>query len=87
MKASKPLFVAIILTVNNIAAGFQQFIAAARSLNNNSASLAAAMSTTFYRRQLPETVVSFSSNEGRSIFASAMATGGTRAFFALIEQL
>ena len=43
--------------------------------------------TTFYRRQLPQTVVSFSSNEGRHIFSSALAHGGTRAFFALIEQL
>jgi hypothetical protein len=85
LKATKTLLVAIILTANNIAEGFQQIATTARSLHT--AALAATMSTTFYRRQLPETVVSFSSNEGRSIFASAMATGGTRAFFALIEQL
>ena len=45
------------------------------------------MSSTFYRRQLPNSVVSFSSKEGRNIFASSMATGGTATFFALIEQL
>jgi hypothetical protein len=43
--------------------------------------------TTFYRRQLPDSVISFSSSEGRSIFASALACGGTHTFFALIEQL
>jgi len=42
---------------------------------------------TFYRRTLPNTLTSFSSIEGREIFASAMSTGGTSAFFSLIEQL
>ncbi|KAL7539224.1 hypothetical protein ACHAWF_006342 [Thalassiosira exigua] len=42
---------------------------------------------TFYRRQLPSTSVSFSSPEGRAVFASAMARGGAHAFFPLIEQL
>ena len=44
-------------------------------------------SKTFYRRQLPETAISFSSPKGREIFASAMASGGTSSFFPLIEQL
>jgi len=34
-------------------------------------------SKTFYRRQLPETAISFSSPKGREVFASAMASGGT----------
>eukprot|EP00579_Thalassiosira_antarctica_P017149 CAMPEP_0201948696 /NCGR_PEP_ID=MMETSP0903-20130614/55593_1 /ASSEMBLY_ACC=CAM_ASM_000552 /TAXON_ID=420261 /ORGANISM="Thalassiosira antarctica, Strain CCMP982" /LENGTH=448 /DNA_ID=CAMNT_0048491885 /DNA_START=73 /DNA_END=1419 /DNA_ORIENTATION=+ len=42
---------------------------------------------TFYRRQLPSTSISFSSPEGRGVFASAMASGGTHSFFPLIEQL
>ena len=42
---------------------------------------------TFYRRQLPSTTISFSSPEGREVFASAMANGGTHSFFPLIEQL
>eukprot|EP00581_Thalassiosira_minuscula_P003007 CAMPEP_0183743178 /NCGR_PEP_ID=MMETSP0737-20130205/65081_1 /TAXON_ID=385413 /ORGANISM="Thalassiosira miniscula, Strain CCMP1093" /LENGTH=615 /DNA_ID=CAMNT_0025978787 /DNA_START=169 /DNA_END=2017 /DNA_ORIENTATION=- len=42
---------------------------------------------TFYRRQLPSTCISFSSSEGRAVFASAMANGGTYSFFPLIEQL
>ncbi len=45
------------------------------------------MTTTFYRRVLPSTAISFSSSEGRAIFASAMAGGGTNSFFPLIEQL
>jgi len=44
-------------------------------------------SKTFYRRQLPETAISFSSPKGREVFASAMASGGTSSFFPLIEQL
>lgn len=44
-------------------------------------------SKTFYRRTLPSTLVSFSSTEGRQLFASAMTSGGTFAFFSLIEQL
>ncbi|KAL9187537.1 hypothetical protein ACHAXT_001640 [Thalassiosira profunda] len=43
---------------------------------------------TFYRRQLPtDTCISFSSPEGRAVFATAMANGGTYSFFPLIEQL
>ena len=42
---------------------------------------------TFYRRQLPSQLISFSSPEGRAVFASAMASGGTYSFFPLIEQL
>mmetsp|Transcript_24324 Transcript_24324/g.38171 ORF Transcript_24324/g.38171 Transcript_24324/m.38171 type:complete len:453 (-) Transcript_24324:551-1909(-) len=42
---------------------------------------------TFYRRTLPSSLTSFSSVEGKEIFASAMSTGGTSAFFSLIEQL
>lgn len=42
---------------------------------------------TFYRRQLPSTAISFSSPEGRAVFATAMANGGTYTFFPLIEQL
>lgn len=45
------------------------------------------MIKTFYRRVLPSTAISFSSSEGRAIFASAMASGGTYSFFSLIEQL
>lgn len=44
-------------------------------------------SRSFYRRTLPNTLTSFSSIEGKEIFASAMSTGGTSAFFSLIEQL
>ncbi|KAL7490635.1 hypothetical protein ACHAWT_000195 [Skeletonema menzelii] len=44
-------------------------------------------SRTFYRRTLPSSLTSFSSIEGKEIFASAMSTGGTSAFFSLIEQL
>jgi hypothetical protein len=44
-------------------------------------------SKTLYRRHLPSTSISFSSSEGRAIFASALSTGGTYAFFPLIEQL
>jgi hypothetical protein len=42
---------------------------------------------TFYRRRLPSSSISFSSTEGRDIFASAFSTGGTYALFPLIEQL
>ena len=42
---------------------------------------------TFYRRQLPSTTISFSSTQGRQVFASAMKNGGTYTFFPLIEQL
>ena len=45
------------------------------------------MMKTFYRRTLPSTAISFSSREGKAIFASAMASGGTNSFFSLIEQL
>lgn len=44
-------------------------------------------SRTFYRRQLPDTVISFSSAEGKRLFASALAGGGAHTFFPLIEQL
>lgn len=44
-------------------------------------------SKTFYRRTLPNTLISFASTEGRQLFASAMTSGGTFAFFSLIEQL
>jgi len=44
-------------------------------------------SRTFYRRTLPSSLTSFSSFEGKEIFASAMSTGGTSAFSSLIEQL
>lgn len=56
---------------------------------NISASSTAALPfpKTFYRRQLPSTSISFSSPEGRVVFASAMASGGTYTFFPLIEQL
>lgn len=47
----------------------------------------ASPSRTFYRRTLPSSLTSFSSIEGKEIFASAMSTGGTSAFFSLIEQL
>jgi len=44
-------------------------------------------SRTFYRRQLPDTVISFSSAEGKRLFAIALAGGGAHTFFPLIEQL
>lgn len=61
------------------------------AIQNNNAGQASLTPTspgrTFYRRTLPNTLTSFSSIEGKKIFASAMSTGGTSAFFSLIEQL
>ena len=64
----------------------------AAASNSTSTTPAAAAPTTsfprtFYRRQLPSSSISFSSPEGRTVFASAMANGGTFTFFPLIEQL
>lgn len=41
----------------------------------------------FYKRLLPETCVAFASQKGKKIFASAMANGGLKSFFPLIQQL
>ena len=43
-------------------------------------------SKTFFRRELPDTCIAFSSPKGRSLFASALAKGGLRSFFSLMEQ-
>jgi len=40
----------------------------------------------FYRRQLPDTCVAFSSAPGRKVFESALASGGMQIFFPLSEQ-
>ena len=40
----------------------------------------------FYRRILPSSLISFSSPEGRQIFAEALANGGMEGYFAIAEQ-
>ena len=57
------------------------------SASDNTVQAPPSPSRTFYRRELPKSLTSFSSIEGKEIFASAMSTGGTSAFFPLIEQL
>eukprot|EP01063_Lacrimia_lanifica_P015583 TRINITY_DN22289_c0_g1_i1.p1 TRINITY_DN22289_c0_g1~~TRINITY_DN22289_c0_g1_i1.p1 ORF type:complete len:402 (+),score=151.70 TRINITY_DN22289_c0_g1_i1:97-1302(+) len=39
-----------------------------------------------YRRQLPDSLVSFSSDDGRRLFREAMVQGGCEGYFALAEQ-
>lgn len=41
----------------------------------------------FYKRALPETCIAFASRQGKKLFASAMANGGLKSFFPLIQQL
>lgn len=41
---------------------------------------------TFYRRPLPEDTIAFSSEQGRSVFAEALAAGGLDGYFRLAEQ-
>ena len=40
----------------------------------------------FYRRLLPASCISFSSNTGRELFREALAAGGLEGYFALSEQ-
>jgi len=42
--------------------------------------------TTLYKRELPSTCTAFNSRAGKRRLASALATGGLRSFFALMEQ-
>lgn len=44
------------------------------------------MSPNFYRRELPQTCVSFGSKEGRQIFQSSLINKGLKSFYSLIEQ-
>ena len=44
------------------------------------------MDTTLYRRPLPTDTIAFSSSEGRSVFAEALASGGLDGYFPLAEQ-
>lgn len=41
---------------------------------------------TLYRRPLPAEAIAFSSDEGRALFAEALAAGGLGGYFALAEQ-
>lgn len=41
------------------------------------------LKNTFYQRQLPETLVRFSSNQGKQLFRSAMEAGHAEGFFPL----
>lgn len=43
--------------------------------------------STFYRRELPESCVPFSSPNGREIFKSAVQNNGLKSFYPLVEQL
>lgn len=51
------------------------------SLNNNPT-----FKKTFYQRPLPESCISFTSRRGRSLFASALAQGGLKSFYHLMQQ-
>ena len=62
-------------------------IGAISSASSSTFRMSSPPSRTFYRRQLPDTVISFSSAEGKRLFASALAGGGAHTFFPLIEQL
>ena len=44
------------------------------------------MSANFYRRELPQTCISFGSKEGRQIFQSCLINKGLKSFYCLIEQ-
>lgn len=44
------------------------------------------MTSTFYRRPLPDDAIPFSSAEGRRIFCEALASGGLDGYFPLAEQ-
>ena len=44
------------------------------------------MTTSFYRRPLPEGLVPFASDEGRAVFREALEAGTMEGFFALAEQ-
>lgn len=44
------------------------------------------MSQTLYRRPLPSEAIAFSSLEGRTVFAEALASGGLDGYFPLAEQ-
>jgi glutathione gamma-glutamylcysteinyltransferase len=45
-----------------------------------------AETASFYKRMLPQTCVAFASRKGKQIFSSAMANGGLKSFFPLIQQ-
>ena len=77
----------IILSSTKYSTSFQLFATMSTQTNTVDLPPTQTYSKTFYRRQLPETAISFSSPKGREIFASAMASGGTFSFFPLIEQL
>ena len=76
----------ILLSSTKYSTSFQ-LVATMNTPTNIEAPPTQTYSKTFYRRQLPETAISFSSPKGREVFASAMASGGTYSFFPLIEQL
>ena len=42
--------------------------------------------TTFYKRVLPDKLISFSSREGKDLFKSALMQGGMENYFKLAEQ-
>lgn len=44
------------------------------------------MTTTQYKRPLPDTAIAFASKEGRRLFAKALAAGGMAGYFPLAEQ-
>lgn len=44
------------------------------------------MTTTHYKRPLPDAAIAFSSCEGRQLFAEAMEGGGMAGYFPLAEQ-
>ena len=41
--------------------------------------------TTFYKRVLPDNLISFSSREGKDLFKSALMQGGMENYFKLAE--
>ncbi|KAI9303738.1 Phytochelatin synthase-domain-containing protein [Cunninghamella echinulata] len=88
-KIEKPL---TSLTTPNPTAAFQDLLGLNNNNNNNSNSnnnnnnsndLSTDLKNTFYQRELPTTLVRFSSNEGKTLFRSAMDAGQAEGFFPL----
>jgi glutathione gamma-glutamylcysteinyltransferase len=44
------------------------------------------MTTSFYRRQLPDTCIDFASDKGKKIFADALQSGHMESYFPLAAQ-
>jgi hypothetical protein len=59
---------------------------AGTSADSRTAAPATVTENTIYRRPLPESCVSFSSPQGRRLFAAASVAGTTDPFFPLVEQ-